>query len=273
MRANRNNRYGSDMNVFLKCLAAMAVVSTTACGGGGSDEVALPSAAALCGSIGLTPRIANGSACSSPQLSPVVLLYVLDAAGASKTCSGTLITPTKVLTAAHCLPEGTLTVLTPFWQADGSARAVRARNWAVHPGFQATQAALLNDAAVITLASSLPNPTMPLLVSQASAVGQAVFLSGWGAPSFELSVGYATLTTVNEAFLGFTFKGRLSNACSGDSGGPVYRAVGGRNGVVGLTSSGTVADCGAGDQSLFTNLQNPSVLNFVRAQAPARAEI
>ena len=41
--------------------------------------------------------------------------------------------------------------------------------------------------------------------------------------------------------------------------------------LIGITSSGTVADCGKGDGSLFTNAQSPAVINFIRSQAPEAA--
>lgn len=254
-------------------VAVSMALLLAACGGGGDDEVSLPSAAALCSSVGVQPKIANGSNCASPEQTPVILLVVVGADGSSSICTGVLLTPVKVLTAAHCVPAGTRRVVAALWRADGSTAPVNATGWVAHPGFARSNGGFVNDAAVVTLAGALPNPTMPLLVSQPSGVGDGVFLSGWGGPGFELAVGFATLTLVNDTHLGFTYGGSLSNACAGDSGGPVYRAAGGRQGVVGLTSSGSAANCEVGDRSLFTNTQGASVLGFIRAQAPGAGEI
>jgi secreted trypsin-like serine protease len=256
-----------------KYLGVVTALLLGACGGGGGDEVSLPSAAELCGSVGVQPKIANGSNCATPEKTPVILLVVVAAEGNSNICSGVLLTPVKVLTAAHCVPAGTRRVAAAVWRADGSVTALNASGWVPHPGFAQISTGYVNDAAVVTLPGAMPNPTMPLLVSQPSSVGDSVFLSGWGGPGFELAVGFASLTTVNDNHVGFTYTGKLSNACAGDSGGPVYRAVGGRQGVVGLTSSGTVANCEVGDRSLFTNTQGVSVLDFIRSQAPGAAEI
>ena len=241
-------------------LACMAALALAACGGSDEDEAAA-SPQALCNSIGTQPKIVNGTACGQPEQSSVILLEITSGSSAAR-CSGTLITPTKVLTAAHCMPAGGGQVL---------AGGVPASSWAVHPQFQRSASVLVNDVAVVFLSSALPNWTMGVLVSEPSAAGQSVFIAGWGEPGFDLVVGSATLGLVNEVSVGYTYNGNLANTCGGDSGGPAFRSVGGRSGVVGITSSGTVAGCGKGDQSLFTNVQGGAVINFIRSQAPDAA--
>jgi secreted trypsin-like serine protease len=255
--------------VWLLALGAAWVLA--ACGGSDGDSDTLPNPAELCGSIGLQPKVVNGANCGQPERSPVILLNIQSSSGATSVCSGTLITANKILTAAHCLPAGTKRVLAGRWNADGTVVGVAASRWVSHPDFSRDPTLLSNDAAVVFLSSGLPNPTMGVLVSEATAAGQGVNIAGWGAPGFELAVGYAKITQVNATSVGYVYDGKLSNTCSGDSGGPAYRTVGGRQGVVGITSSGTVAGCGAGDESLFTNVQGPSVINFIRAHAPEAA--
>lgn len=257
------------MGKWRVCLAVLvSALALMACGGGDGDSA--PGAQSLCNSIGAQPKIYNGTACAQPEAASVILLQMATPGG-GVTCSGTLITPTKVLTAAHCLPGGTSQVLAGSWGADGSVAGVPASHWVVHPGFHETASALVNDAAVVFLSSPLPNTTMGILQSEPSAAGQQVYIAGWGLPSMGLVVGAATLGLVNDISVGYTFTGGGANTCGGDSGGPAFRSVGGRSGVVGITSSGSTADCGATDHSLFTNVQSASVIDFIRSQAPDAA--
>lgn len=249
-----------------------AAVALTACGGGSGGDAAQPSATALCNSAGVQPKIFNGTTCTNSTQSPVVQLIMLQGSS-TYSCSGVMLTPTKVLSAAHCFPAGTSRVAGLVHDASGAAQLVEAQSWVNHPGYVESYSSIINDAAVVTLASAMPNPTMALLVSSPSRKGQQVFIAGWGLPTSDLTVGTAVLSKVTDWQLEVEFTGALSNTCSGDSGGPAYRFVGERQGVVGLTSTGTTRNCGAADQSLFTNIQTPEVLNFIRAQAPGAAEI
>lgn len=249
-------------------LASLAAVLLSACGGsdGGDEPVSLQS---QCNSIGAQPKIVNGTPCGQPGQASVVALQI-EAGGDVLSCSGTLITPTKVLTAAHCVPAGTRRVLAGQLSPNGSVVGVRAANWVVHPQFTETPTGLFNDVAVLNLSAALPNQTMGILVSRNSAVGQTVFMAGWGLPAQDLAVGTAVLDFVDEQLVGYKFDGKLSDTCVGDSGGPVFRNVGGRAGVVGITSFGFAA-CGQAGDSRYTNTQGASVIGFIRSQAPDAA--
>ncbi|MEZ5665090.1 MAG: trypsin-like serine protease [Burkholderiaceae bacterium] len=256
------------MTRYLKwCVAALAAALVSACGGGGGGGD-LSSPTARCGSLGLSPKIYNGTECEYSPSSPVVPVLVQNRSGQIGLCSGTVLSPSRVLTAAHCLGADIRRVAVPVLLSDGTTADVLASSWAVHPEFATDADGFYNDAAVVTLSGPLPNPNMALLISQPAAVGQKVFLAGWGDPVYDIVAGNATLTVVSADHVGYTFTGTDSNTCRGDSGGPMYRTVNGRPGILGITSTGTATTCGDRDRALFTNVQSLKVLNFIRAQAP-----
>lgn len=268
------------------CLTALMVVFLSACGGGSDDPPVVDDGASSpevrCGTLGLTPKIFNGTECADSAGSPVVPLVILSASDTERAglCSGTVLSPTRVLTAAHCIPDDASAIW--IWGADGY---VQASAWVSHPAFRIEVTGFFNDAAVVTVSAPLRNASMALLLGEPAAVGQPVFIAGWGQtdsagtlafdpdPSSlanlgDLVIGNATLSIVNPDHVGFTFTGTDSNTCPGDSGGPLYRDVEGRMGLLGITSTGTAATCGDTDRSLFTNIQTSRVLDFIRAEAP-----
>ena len=224
-------------------------------------------------------KIVNGTACGNLQNSPVVRVAVFDAAGQPLgLCSGTMIESNKVLTAAHCVPNGTTSGAVVYGNP-GNTSTVFASRIAVNPKYIPSSIsspgfAAFNDVAVLTLRSSLPLPTSAILGSGNIRSGDEIAIFGYGTDEngefdfADLKSGEMLVEQVTNNHISAIFNGDGSNTCQGDSGGPAYIDLGNEVAVAGVTSTGTVQDCSEGDNSLFINLSGSDVLDFIVSEAP-----
>ncbi|WP_306191894.1 trypsin-like serine protease [Streptomyces sp. MK5] len=220
------------------------------------------------------PKIIGGTEASLSEAPWMVQLHYYDATtGEGYFCGGTLVAPTKVLTAAHC-------VYGLDWAKNGAVLAGTSRlpdgddlhggrvagvwrQW-VNPTYKpATTAG--GDLAVLTLTEALPYKTLQLTPSSDTtsyANGTPATVYGWGRTSstsddLSLTLKKATVPMRSDsactAYYGSDFvPGQMTCAgnpatgqdagtvspCNGDSGGPLV--VGGR--IAGVVSWG-VQDC------------------------------
>jgi secreted trypsin-like serine protease len=235
--------------------------------------------------------ITNGSVDGNGH--PAVILIVMDIAGSPAfRCSGTLLSPTVVVTAGHCAGEaGEFSAVRVFTESNvqngdnnypfAGPNTVEAKAWYAHPQF--TEAAFaLHDVGVIILKKSV---TLPAGASygQLPALNQLDALQPSSSTTFT-AVGYGLqrinpaqvtsqkirmvaephLLQINTGFTG-DFSLMLSNnastggTCFGDSGGPNF--LGTSNVVAGVTSFGLNGTCG-GTGGVF-RLDRKNVLDFV----------
>ncbi len=264
---------------------AFIVLLITACGGGGSDSIELSNNA--CSEIGLGTKnlkIINGQACSDLARSPVVRLVMYDNSNTPLGyCSGTLIQANAVLTAAHCAVKGTIAAGVFYGDAN-NPKFVSVASIRQHPAYvPITQSlgtlAAFNDVAVYILKQNINLPVLPIDSSKAVVSGDVIDIFGYGTDengdfSFDdLKSGQMLVDSVTENHISTFFNGDGSNTCQGDSGGPAIIQINGQSALVGITSTGTARNCKEGDNSLFTNLQNPSILDFISGIAPGVGKI
>lgn len=259
---------------ILSVLVALTSLSLISCGGGDDDGDSSGGVSEnACPVIGLNAKIINGTECEGEEQSPVVRILIVDRASNTQAlCSGAMISSTAVLTAAHCFgnPQSELTIV------DVAGRSFTARSVAIHPNFRRERStfgdSLVNDVAIIKLASSPGLPTLPLATSVAVAPNDIISIFGYGLneddEAGELQSGQGRVEDVSSEHILELYDGDGSNTCQGDSGGPAIIQINGLPAIAGVTSTGTVDGCGKGDISLYTNLQNSSNAGFVRAQVP-----
>lgn len=224
-------------------------------------------------------RIVGGQDASVGEFPYQVSLQLVILVISSHSCGGSIISPTTILTAAHCITE---VPNIGYYKAvagdhnlnveEGTEQGIRVDKSIVHPDYQGGVAP--NDVAVMLLRSPLTfNARVgPIALPTPGAIpqGQAV-LSGWGSVSTSLlptlpAVLQTALVPIvpmeeckaavgSEAPLASTnvctgpLTGGLS-ACSGDSGGPLAQ-----NGtVIGIVSWGYIPCGSVNAPSVFTRV-------------------
>jgi endonuclease G len=191
-------------------------------------------------------------------------------------CSGVVIGPDVVLTAAHCGASISRVMVggnqVKPW-LDVGARVVSVRRVIVHPSYRGAPYHE-NDITVLILAASANVPPAPLATVEQLRASQEVKVVGFGYNDPQRPLGFGTKRQVSvpllpiklspdddlgqlPAELGFHEdyelvagrKGLGRDSCNGDSGGPVYVSSEAGFALAGLTSRATLSatrNCGDG---------------------------
>jgi hypothetical protein len=162
--------------------------------------------------------------------------------GGQVLCSGTVVAPQIVLTAAHCLDRCTPEQLdVSIGQIPGGEPTEVTLQW-VHPLFDPVTHA--NDIALLVTSQSLSVAAIPMHhASLGSVVGDAVRIVGFGRTSASSDApltrhdGTSIIAAIDATTL--RLRSDPSLPCYGDSGGPVLLDVQGVTQVFGIVSYGT----------------------------------
>ena len=259
------------MRKFFAVLCTLSFVLLASCGGNGSTDSTGTCSAIELKDAAATAKIVNGTPCSGLNKSPVVVLLKNLPDGKTGLCTGTMLSPNKVLTAAHCL-EGAASIDILFGTVTDTFAYVTASSWNIHPSFSSTT--FTNDVGIVHSPVSLPVPNLPILATSAPKIGDRASIFGYGITTGgntvdgKLRAGAMTIAGVDSDKIYANFEASSSNTCSGDSGGPMLLQVGSQQSIIGTTSYGTSTNCSVGETSAFMNLQSPSIKSFIRNVAP-----
>jgi hypothetical protein len=226
-----------------------------------------PALAALAIGLALAPHSAAAIVGGQPDAGPLSRSAIMVLSSRGGVCSGVVVAPDAVLTAAHCA-SGAPDYRVHYRGDDGQPVLLEPAGLAVHPGYDKGAVAGRRrsiDLALVRLAAPLPARFAPATLTAAiGGAGETVVFGGYGVAREGDARSTGTFRTVElpiiepygrSTILVWAKGPTAAGACQGDSGGPVATATGAIAAVSGWASGSGRSGCGGISQGVLLGPQ------------------
>ncbi|MCA9667577.1 MAG: trypsin-like serine protease [Myxococcales bacterium] len=177
-------------------------------------------------------------------------------------CTATLVGKKTVLTAGHCVSPGSTSTFTVGGTAYKSAQIIR------HPQYNSAQ--ISNDIALVILQQEVTNVEPAVVNRTVPTVGTPLTIVGYGKTgesNFDSGTKRMATSSIAEVL---TTRIRIprsnsaadGNICNGDSGGPSYAMIDGKEVHIGIHST-KAGSCGSGGHDVRVD----AYMQFIEANA------
>jgi secreted trypsin-like serine protease len=182
-------------------------------------------------------------------------------------CTGVLVHPRIVLSAAHCYSnKATKVGLNCTGLSDPAIEEISVQRFRRHPLYISSE---IHDIAVLILENAATTPPVAIATTQEFNSANQTTLVGFGRTELGTSgekrkvtvpiQKYANINAAEakyrfESDFEFTAGGNSFDSCNGDSGGPAYIFVNNQPKLIGLTSRGFPSPSSCGDGGIYTRV-------------------